>query len=588
MSSGRTYEIHNEDTALRVSLKTISHENGIEIVRVKVDFDRKRIPGKIKIEWAEPMVDTLFVWIPCQADRNMHQSWVPSCSASSFCSGAPVLTTIGENGMNRVTVAVSDAETPLTIRYYVDDFPQKYKVKYSVTFFEGMCHPMTEYEADIRIDTRTIPFYESVQEVYPWWRDYGYEIPAAPQAAEDALYSSWYNFHQSPQGDALLRDLTIASELGFRTVILDDGWQIEGKTHASYDDCGDWIVAKSKFPDFRAFADDVHRLGMKMMLWFAVPYVGEHSEAYRRFTGKYLYDCGGFWTLDPRYPEVREYLKDICKRFLTEYDIDGFKLDFIDSFRPGDCTAEYNGQMDFETVGDAVKRLLTEIADELGQIKKDLLYEYRQFYIGPAVNRFGNMLRAGDCAYDAHINRRILLDLRLLGYPVAVHSDMLYWSKDESIALCARQLLNILFAVPQISVILADSTEEQKRLLRRYLAYWTENRELLLHGKLHVFHPEMNYSQASAENADKIITVLYADIPYVFTGKTTDVLHNGDRDDLYIENGTGSPARAMVFDCFGNRLTETTVAGSAVTRINVPKAGMITLQSERCKPGCGI
>ena len=189
------------------------------------------------------------------------------------------------------------------------------------------------------------------------------------------------------------------------------------------------------------------------------------------------------------------------------------------------------------------------------------------------------MLRVGDCAYDAHINRRILLDFRLLGYPVAVHSDMLYWSREESVRLCAKQLLNILFAVPQISVILADSTEEQKKLLRHYLAYWTENRELILHGKLRVSHPEMNYSHASAENEDKIVTVLYADIPYIFSGKTADVFHNGDEDGMYLENAANTPAHAAVFDCFGNFLSETAVAASAVVRLNVPRTGMVRIQA---------
>jgi preprotein translocase subunit Sec63 len=38
-------------------------------------------------------------------------------------------------------------------------------------------------------------------------------------------------------------------------------------------------------------------------------------------------------------------------------------------------------------------------------------------------------------AYDALTNRIGIVDLRLMGYPIAVHSDMLFWSKKESIAL---------------------------------------------------------------------------------------------------------------------------------------------------------
>ena len=54
----------------------------------------------------------------------------------------------------------------------------------------------------------------------------------------------------------------------------------------------------------------VHRLGMKYMMWFSVPFVGKNSRfAYERFKGMLLDDHGdGTCVLDPRYPEVRDYL----------------------------------------------------------------------------------------------------------------------------------------------------------------------------------------------------------------------------------------------------------------------------------------
>ena len=40
-----------------------------------------------------------------------------------------------------------------------------------------------------------------------------------------------------------------------------------------------------------------------------------------------------WYVLDPRFPEVRQYLIDLYRSFITDYDMDGFKLDFIDSFQ---------------------------------------------------------------------------------------------------------------------------------------------------------------------------------------------------------------------------------------------------------------
>lgn len=36
--------------------------------------------------------------------------------------------------------------------------------------------------------------------------------------------------------------------------------------------------------------------------------------------------------LDPRYPEVREFLIGIYEKALLDWDLDGFKLDFVDEF----------------------------------------------------------------------------------------------------------------------------------------------------------------------------------------------------------------------------------------------------------------
>ena len=263
---------------------------------------------------------------------------------------------------------------------------------------------------------------------------------------------------------------------------------------------------------------------------------------------------------------------------MQDYDIDGLKLDFIDSFHAGDTTAEPNDSMDCPTVEEAVHRLLTEIEEELAAVKPGLLFEYRQNYIGPAINRFGNMLRVADCAYDALTNRIGVIDLRLMGYPVAVHSDMLFWSKEESIPLCAKQLLNILFGVPQISVILADSTDDQKRLLKHYLDYWTENRDILLHGTFKPLHPELNYTSVTAESEKKCITALYADLPYAWDGRDSDVLLNGDEDGLVLENTADRDADAVWYNCFGSMLGSMTVQAGTIVRIPVPQTGMVTLR----------
>ncbi len=576
----RIFDIQCSNPDIQTTITPLSSENGISIYKISVTLPQKMTPPMVKIVWKEDMVGLLHVWHPMASTHHaMHQWFGATQSRSCFHWGAPVLTTIGENGVNRQTVALSDPITPTSIRFWVDDLPQKNQVAYAAVLFDGVCDDIESYEAFLRIDERAQHFSAIVQDVYPWWRTMGWDIPTPPAAAEDALYSSWYNFHQAPDGERLLADLEIAAKLGFKTVILDDGWQFPGPSCGDYRLCGEWQMSPDKFPDFKAFSDAVHALGMKLLVWFTVPFIGIDSPLFEEYRDKFLYVDRGLMNagaLDPRYPEVREYIKSTYRRFLVDYDIDGFKLDFIDSFLPREETKPYDpAAMDCETTGQAVRVLLTEITDELAGIKPDLLYEYRQCYVGPAINRFGNMLRVGDCAYEAQLNRIGITDLRLLGYPVAVHADMLFWAPEESIRMCARQLLNILFGVPQISVILADSTEEQKELLQAYLSYWTENRELLLHGTFRAYSPEQCYTRITAENEHRIITVLHGDLPYVFDGRDCDVHHNGDSDGLIIENPTDGTLTAEISFLFGRQTLQTVeVPPHSLLRLPVPPTGM--------------
>ena len=159
--------------------------------------------------------------------------------------------------------------------------------------------------------------------------------------------------------------------------------------------------------------------------------------------------------LDPRFPEVRAFLISIYENALREWDIDGFKLDFIDMFRfdgEDPAVSENYAGRDIKSLPEAVDRLLSETMAHLNRIKPGILIEFRQAYIGPAIRKYGSMFRAGDCPADVLSNRVRTIDLRLSSGSTAVHSDMLEWNSADSAESAALQFLNILSSVPQISV----------------------------------------------------------------------------------------------------------------------------------------
>lgn len=170
--------------------------------------------------------------------------------------------------------------------------------------------------------------------------------------------------------------------------------------------------------------------------------------------------------MDPRYPEVRDHIINNCLHFVNDWKLDGLKLDFIDQFRqPEKELPDADPGRDFDSVPRALDFMLNRLVCVLKSVKPDIMIEFRQMYIGPVMRKYGNMFRAGDCADDILLNRVRTTDVRLIAGNSSVHSDMIPWHKDEDAEIAARQLLNVIFSVLQISVKIDEITDEQKKCL---------------------------------------------------------------------------------------------------------------------------
>ncbi len=120
----------------------------------------------VTFEWEEEMFDTLSIWAPqLKRNRQMKQWFLPAVNKSTFYSGAPILTTVGAENKNALTVAISDVCTPTEIACWIKDLQEQDKLGYSVSFFTGNCTWVGHYTAEIRIDNRRIPYYEAIPAV---------------------------------------------------------------------------------------------------------------------------------------------------------------------------------------------------------------------------------------------------------------------------------------------------------------------------------------------------------------------------------------------------------------------------------------
>ncbi|MBA2363286.1 MAG: alpha-galactosidase, partial [Chloroflexia bacterium] len=378
----------------------------------------------------------------------------------------------------------------------------------------------------------------------------------------------------------------LAKALGCEAVIVDDGWQTTSNERG-YAYTGDWQPASEKIPDMRAHVERVHALGLRYILWYSVPFVGVHSAAYSRFQGKFLGENARLGTaiLDPRFPDVREYLIGTYATAMREWDLDGFKLDFVDAFEPTpDRQGERGGGRDIDAVPEAADRLLTDVIARLRAIKPDVMVEFRQSYIGPLMRKYGNMFRAGDCPNDAVENRVRTLDVRLLCGNTAAHADMLMWHPEESAESAALQLLNVLFSVPQISVLLDRVPPEHVAMLRFWLGFWREHRDVLLDGQLAPLAPEAMYPVVLARTPEKLVAAVYVDAVVALDAPPPTL--------LLIVNGTlseravlelvtdGGEREVEVRDCRGTVVrTQRMDLTPGLHRIEVPPAGLATLRA---------
>ena len=565
-----------------------------EIVRIALDAPAEAFPPKFEVSFSVPQGDVCQVWNPHAASGYVPVTWDGrSRMRSSIASNMPVKALVAPNDENRLAVVCSEASRVLDMRSALSEHTDE--IGWTLGFFNAPEAPLSHYEAEIRLDARPRPFAEAVREASAWLSARPGCAPCVPPpAAFEPLYSTWYAFHQDVHADAIEAECAEAAKDGMKAVILDDGWQTDDNS-GGYAYCGDWDVSCAKFPDgMAAHVARVHALGMKYLVWFSVPFVGYRSRNYERFNGKFLShdDRLSCATLDPRFREVRDFLADTFGRAVREWNLDGLKLDFIDRFRfdgEDPAIAENFAGRDIRSLPDAVDALLSDISRRLRAVKPDILVEFRQSYIGPAIRRYGNLFRAADCAGDTIANRVRTTNLRLTSGASAVHSDMLLWHPAATPEAAALQILSVLFSVIQYSVRLRDIPPAHHAMVRHWLAFTREHRDALLHGEFRPHGAGMGYPVLEGATEGEAVYAVYAGCAVCRVEKprpTVIVVNATGRDGLYVEL-PAAPKKAEVFDTFGNNqpvsgLAQNDLAGACAAPetarfIPVPCSGYLRL-----------
>ena len=560
--------------------------DGVDAVKVTMRSEKDAAPPKFSVNWSVSQRDTHHFWTAKSTHYGIPVPW-DRTQVSDLSSWMPLYAFLDANDRNRWTFACSESCRRVEFRAPISETAMAFNCGY--TFFVSPEAPLREYEVKIRFDNRDVAYWESIGAASDWMCDaVGIRPMASPESAFDPLYSSWYVFHQDVTAADIEEECALAAPLGMKTLITDDGWQIDlapGEYRGGYYRCGDWKAGRN-FPDMAAHVKRVQALGFKYMLWYSVPFVGEQSANYARFRGKFLPDecsCHGGHVLDPRFPEVREFTVRTYEDAVRNWNIDGLKLDFIGRFTLPEgvkdpAVGENYAGRDIKSIPLAVDAMLTEVMKRLKAIKPDILIEFRQSYISTSIRRFGNMIRATDCPCSMVENRTRTARLRLTSGKTAVHSDMLEWRNDETPESAARCIINSLFSVVQYSVRLKTLPEPHRRMVAHWIRFSQEHREALVRGAFRPHYPAADYPLLEGESAAERVFGVYQENLVVDVGAADRpvVVINGANSGRLPLLLPATPEKVEAFDTFGNR-TDAPTLKAGVNFAAVPVSGYLKL-----------
>ncbi len=573
--------IHGAASNTDVSLTKVADENGVSIYDFEVQTNEPQFLAPISLKWKIPNIAVKGVWKPTtDFSKRIQADWELDHMESRISIDAPVICLFGQDDSNVMTFSCENAINTLELNARLREEDNHFYCH--ITFFSEQEQAVSHFKTKLRIDFRAIHFSDSLRAVSKWWETFELLKPTGvPAIAKQPIYSTWYQFHQNLEENLVLSECKTAFDMGYKAIIIDDGWQTHD-SNRGYDYTGDW--QPDRFPDMAGFIKKIQATGMKAAIWYSVPFCGKESKAYQHFKGKFLTEDHRWAPVfDPRYPEVRAHLIGLYTNALKDWSLDGFKLDFIDDFHLyADTPLGAEDGRDYASINEAVDRLLTDVITALKAIKSDVFVEFRQKYTGPAMRKYGNMFRAFDCPGDAVMNRIRIADIRMLCGNTAVHADMITWHVDEAVEVAALQFINILFGVPQLSIMLKDATDAQVEMIAFYTKYWNENADLLMNGYFVPSSPLANYPTQRVSRDGQTIIGVYEEI--VATIENSDDLvhiHNGQLANQVVLRNTKNHGeyQCKVYDCRGNLVSNAKLQfDKGIMEIAIPPCGILTAE----------
>jgi len=346
-------------------------------------------------------------------------------------------------------------------------------------------------------------------------------LPSVPDACTEPVWCSWYAFRARYGHDEIVENARLAAELGFRNVIMD--------ANASVD--GEWLYGGAG-----KTAAALRELGLRAVLWVA-PYALRRSmPEYDKFSHlvAVLPDGKSSISVCPMAEGAAEFVSERVRSLMKDNSLDGLKLDFLDRPDLWNCAADHKHI--YQTLGEGADACMAAMHRAITKVKSDAIIEFRQNYTNINNRKYGNCFRGNDAPYDFDQIRRETFQVWPYAKGVPVHADYAYWHPSEPLSNKAIFMACVTYGcVPTLSMDLRNFTDEESRLVKAWLDFYTGEKGALLRGSLIPMSLDPHFSISRIESSRKTVFGL-------FSGIAPSLLElSNDPSEIIVINGTDAP-----------------------------------------------
>lgn len=540
-----SFEVEPEDLDayyIDIEIKQISNKRKVIIPHIfRKDgnaFNMKNFSLRINI----PLIDIHGVSMPGKGD-NPCLSKIPEQFDEEISShrNFPFLSFINRKGINKIALGIKNPEPGYRISIELDEEASEYKLE--IKTLANRLDPSLLTEIFFSREERS---WFEITKTYSEWTET--ERKDIPSFAYEPVFCTWYAVHQNLHGDWIEKTALEARKLGYKTLIVDDGW-FTPDSGRGYWYTGDWEVCDTFCRDFKKHVKRIQSIGMKYVLWIAPFMVGKYSKAYKKYKDLLIRPTESFANLCPQSELTYEHIIEVITDLYNRYSLDGFKFDFIDCLPIEPCT-EDNHKHFCATPGEGVKIILEEVKKLLHKLNSNIpLIEFRQRYATPIMRQYSTAFRALDTPFDFDTNRRRIINLRSFTGNFPVYSDPILWHEGESLSNIALHFISCIFSVPMLSVDLLKLNIDEKKIIRFWTNFFCENRDCLLFGKLIPIFAGGDFSGAYSFQKERGILALYNSNSL----RLNDGFLNEGLKELFILNGSNQEVVDLIEETLTGR-----------------------------------